>query len=88
MIEYSLVNEKDQELISFLSNDIDSAIKHSLNTLGYRVEPQMNDDTVREYFVIDNTSGEEVNNFAAFFYESACLEALTRLGYTCFANHN
>lgn len=86
MLEFDLIQDIDgKTLNTVLAPSMDSAIENSLTTLGFRVEPKGSDDKVRSYYLIDNNSGSEVFTFKHFFYESACLEALSVLGYSIYA---
>lgn len=86
MLEFDLIQDIDgKALNTILSPSMDAAIEDSLTTLGFRVEPKGSDDNVRSFYLIDNNSNQEVFTFKHYFYESACIEALSVLGYSIYA---
>lgn len=84
-MNYLLVNEDYnlEEKVEFESN---KASEEALDYLGFRIEPKFSDcdDKVRQYFLIENETGNEIWNFFDYYHENACLTALTELGYTLY----
>jgi hypothetical protein len=72
-----------QEL--FLLNEENGCVdEQALSHLGYRVEPKSKDENVRDYFLIDSDTGEQIHTFKDYLYENACNFALSYLGYSLF----
>ena len=85
MKEFELIKDSNgSSVTTVLAESQDLAIEICLNSLGFKVEPTFSDDKVREYLLIDNETGEEERSFSSFFYENACHEALSILGYSTF----
>lgn len=72
-----------QEL--FLHSEENGCVdEQALSHLGYRVEPKSKDENVRDYFLIDSDTGEQIHTFKDYLYENACNFALSYLGYSLF----
>ena len=86
MKSYILVTDEDQsetqELLLLPEEDGGCPDEQALKHLGYRVEPQTKKDDVREFFVVDDVTGDQIHSFKDFVYENACNWALSYLGYT------
>jgi hypothetical protein len=88
MKPYILVTDEDQtetqELLLRSEEDGGCPDEQALFHLGYRVEPSVKTEDVREFFLVDSDSGKQVHSFKDFLYENACNFALSYLGYSLF----
>lgn len=88
MKPYILVTDEDQtetqELFLRPEEEGGCPDEQALFHLGYRVEPSVKTEDVRDFFLVDSDSGEQVHSFKDFLYENACNFALSYLGYSLF----
>ena len=88
MKPYILVTDEDQtetqELFLRPEEEGGCPDEQALFHLGYRVEPSVKTEDVREFFLVDSDSGRQVHSFKDFLYENACNFALSYLGYSLF----
>lgn len=73
-----------QELFLLPEEEAGCVDEQALSHLGYRVEPKSKDETVRDYFLVDSESGEQIHSFKDYLFENACNFALSYLGYSLF----
>jgi hypothetical protein len=85
-MKYILTNEEQGFAPEEVEFDEAKASEEALDYVGFRLEPKVSDDDhkVRQFFLIENETGNEIWNFFDYYYENACLTALTELGYTLF----
>lgn len=92
MKSYILVTDErqteTQELYLDNEEKAGCADEQALFHLGYRVEPKTKDDEVRDYFLVDDDSGEQIHTFKDYLYENACNFALSYLGYSLFESED
>jgi hypothetical protein len=84
MKTYSLIADDNQAEIQCLFLNPESSEAEALEHLGFRVEPKVHTEEVRDFFLVDNDTGEQIHAFRDFLYENACNFALSYLGYSLF----
>jgi len=85
-MKYILTNEEQGFAPEEVEFDEAKASEEALGYVGFRLEPKVSndDDKVRQFFLIENETGNEIWNFFDYYYENACLAALTELGYSLY----
>jgi hypothetical protein len=81
---YTLVSDDNQIEVQSLFLNPECSEAEALEHLGFRVEPKVNTDEVRDFFLVDNDTSEQIHSFKDFLYENACNFALSYLGYSLF----
>lgn len=84
---YRIINDEEQtqEICNFRK---DCWFEQALIWLGFHLERtdgeciDLDDDSVKEYSLLDSSDNSLVFSFFDSFYENACLKALTELGYS------
>lgn len=88
MKSYILVTDENQTETQelFLQNEEEGGCvdEQALFHLGYRIEPKAKTEDVRDFFLVDADSGEQIHSFKDYLYENACNFALSYLGYSLF----
>lgn len=88
MKSYVLVTDENQTETQelFLQNEEEGGCvdEQALFHLGYRIEPKAKTEDVRDFFLVDADSGEQIHSFKDYLYENACNFALSYLGYSLF----
>jgi hypothetical protein len=85
MQKYILINDDnviDTQLIE-ASDDL-SALEKAIKHLGYRLEPKTEVNEMRDFYLIENETGEEDSNFRGYLYQNSLIDALDRLGYSLY----
>jgi hypothetical protein len=81
---FSLVKDSTNEQVLAFQAPRDQEFEAALSRLGCRVEPKISDLETREYFLVDNKTGVEIQAFTEYMYDRACQFAVSFLGFSIY----
>jgi hypothetical protein len=85
MASYILINDDNViDTHPIEAPDDLSALEKAINHLGYRLEPKTETNEMRDFYLIENSTGDEDSNFRGYLYQVSLIDALDRLGYSLY----
>jgi len=79
-MRYALTNKQDGSFENVELNP-ETCYRDALDLLCLRVEPEVSDDEVREFHLVNEDGTQVGESFFEYLHERACLRALEDLGY-------
>jgi hypothetical protein len=79
-MRYALTNKQDGSFENVELNP-ETCFRDALDLLCLRVEPEVSDDEVREFHLVNEDGTQVGESFFEYLHERACLRALEDLGY-------
>jgi hypothetical protein len=79
-MRYTLTNKHDNSFEIVELNE-ETCYRDALDLLCLRIEPEVSDDEVREYHLVNEDGSQVGESFFEYLHERACLRALDDLGY-------
>jgi len=80
LMRYALTSKHDGSLENVELNP-ETCYRDALDLLCLRVEPEVSDDEVREFHLVNEDGTQVGESFFEYLHERACLRALDDLGY-------